>query len=117
MVLQLASAGVFVLCQPELSYFEAFYHCMITATTVGYGDFYPATTAGRAFTTIYSIIGITVVLAKLNDLMGALRGDWREKIAELLRTVRIEPTAVPALGRAGEDGHPLVTLDEGENPL
>jgi len=37
-IVQLASAVIFTLCIPELDFGTAFYHCIITATTVGYGD-------------------------------------------------------------------------------
>ena len=37
-VLQFASAGVFTQLQDGLGFGDALYHCLITATTVGYGD-------------------------------------------------------------------------------
>lgn len=37
-MLQLASAAVFTLVQPDTEFLTALYHCWVTATTVGYGD-------------------------------------------------------------------------------
>ncbi len=43
------------------SFFEAIYWATVSLTTVGYGDIYPVTTAGRLITMISSIFGIAVV--------------------------------------------------------
>lgn len=41
--------------------FDAIYWATVSLTTVGYGDIYPVTTAGRIITMISSILGIAVV--------------------------------------------------------
>lgn len=41
--------------------FDAIYWATVSLTTVGYGDIYPVTTAGRIITMISSIFGIAVV--------------------------------------------------------
>lgn len=41
--------------------FDAIYWATVSLTTVGYGDIYPVTTAGRVITMISSIFGIAVV--------------------------------------------------------
>ena len=43
------------------SFFEAFYWATVSLTTVGYGDIYPVTPAGRAITMISSLFGIAIV--------------------------------------------------------
>jgi len=40
------------------SYLDALYFSVITATTVGYGDFVPITSAGKIFTIIYAFCTI-----------------------------------------------------------
>ena len=52
----------------------------VTSTTVGYGDFYPTTPAGKAFTCVYALIGITVILGAISPLVAFMKGDWREKL-------------------------------------
>lgn len=46
------------------SFFETTYFLMVTATTVGYGDFVPVTLFGKFFTIVYSVVGISVVRAQ-----------------------------------------------------
>jgi voltage-gated potassium channel len=42
---------------------DAIYFSVITLSTVGYGDLYPATAAGKIFTIIYILSGIGIFLA------------------------------------------------------
>ena len=41
--------------------FDAIYWATVSLTTVGYGDIYPVTTAGRVITMLSSVFGIPVV--------------------------------------------------------
>ena len=43
------------------TFFDAIYWATVSLTTVGYGDIYPVTTAGRIITMVSSIFGIAVV--------------------------------------------------------
>lgn len=43
------------------TFFEAVYWATVSLTTVGYGDIYPVTTAGRIITMVSSMFGIAVV--------------------------------------------------------
>ena len=45
------------------SYLDSLYFCVISLATVGYGDFAPTTQIGRAFTIVYVINGIVMLLA------------------------------------------------------
>ena len=40
------------------SYFDSFYFTVVTATTIGYGDFAPHTTTGKAITMIFPFLAI-----------------------------------------------------------
>ncbi len=43
------------------TFFDAVYWATVSLTTVGYGDIYPVTTAGRIITMLSSILGIAIV--------------------------------------------------------
>lgn len=43
------------------NYGDAVWFVFITITTIGYGDISPATSAGRAFTTMFAMIGIAII--------------------------------------------------------
>lgn len=43
------------------TFFDAIYWATVSLTTVGYGDIYPVTTAGRIITMISSLFGIAIV--------------------------------------------------------
>ena len=45
------------------SYLDALYFCVISLATVGYGDLTPTTPLAKAFTIIYVINGIVILLA------------------------------------------------------
>lgn len=59
----LISALIIFNVEPESfeSFFDAVYWATVSLTTVGYGDIYPVSTAGRIITMISSIFGIAVV--------------------------------------------------------
>lgn len=54
------------LCFPSSLYISIMYSCL--GFTSGYGNVYPATTAGQVLTVFYAILGIPLVLTALNEL-------------------------------------------------
>ncbi len=52
-----------------LSWLNATYFCVVTLTTVGYGDIAPKTDPGKIFTIFYLLIGIGIIAAFLNNLL------------------------------------------------
>lgn len=52
-----------------LNWIDSLYFCVITLTTIGYGDITPKTQAGRLFTTFYVLIGIGIFAAVINYLV------------------------------------------------
>ncbi len=62
--------GVIFYHQVEsLSWLDSLYFCVITLTTIGYGDIVPRTDAGKIFTTFYVVIGIGIFAAVINYLI------------------------------------------------
>lgn len=45
----------------HFSYLDALYFCVITLTTVGYGDLYPTTDLGKMFTILYVLLGVGIM--------------------------------------------------------
>lgn len=48
------------------SWLDSLYFCVITLTTVGYGDITPHTVPGKLFTIAYIFVGIGVLLGFIN---------------------------------------------------
>lgn len=65
------------------TFFDAIYWATISLTTVGYGDIYPVSTAGRIFTMLSSMVGIAVVALPAGIItagyMDAVNNDGKEK--------------------------------------
>ncbi len=57
------SALVIFNVEPETfeTFFDAIYWAMVSLTTVGYGDIYPVSTAGRIVAMLSSLVGIAIV--------------------------------------------------------
>ncbi|CQR58867.1 potassium channel family protein [Paenibacillus riograndensis] len=72
------SATIAFLLEPGTfsNWFNAFYWVMTTMSTVGYGDFFAGTVAGKLFTIFLYIFGIgllSLVIGKIIDAMGELQ--------------------------------------------
>lgn len=57
----LVGGALFYHFSEGLSWVNAFYFCVITLTTIGYGDITPHTDAGKIFTIFYVFIGIAII--------------------------------------------------------
>ena len=60
------------------SFFDAVYWATVSLTTVGYGDIYPITTAGRIVTMLSSVFGIAIVALPA----GIITAGYMEEIEE-----------------------------------
>ena len=59
--------------------FDAFYFCVVTLATVGYGDFTPKTDLGKIAVMIYIISGIGIFLAFIQGYFEFIRENRKSK--------------------------------------
>lgn len=50
------------------SWLDSIYFCIITLTTIGYGDLAPQTVAGKVFTMAYILVGVGLILGFVNTV-------------------------------------------------
>ena len=68
----LVSGGSFYSYIEGWSIIDSLYFCVMTMTTIGYGDFVPTTNASKLFTIIYSFLSIGVFVSLAASLAGAM---------------------------------------------
>jgi len=64
LIIAIGSAGFFYI--EKMSLVDSFYFTTVLLTTVGYGDIYPVTNAGKLFATIYVLVAGTVLLNNMS---------------------------------------------------
>ena len=69
------------------NFLDSSYFLTVAATTVGYGDYTPVSWAGRLFTSIYIVLGITFIFNAMGPIVAALLVQLRALIGELVDAV------------------------------
>ena len=60
-VIVIAIGTVFYHEVEKFSWVDAYYFCVVTLATVGYGDYVPRTEIGKIFTTFYIFVGVGIL--------------------------------------------------------
>lgn len=68
-ILTLLIGSIFYRYTENFSWIDSVYFCVITLTTIGYGDIVPTTDAGKIFTMFYVIFGISIIAAMANYIL------------------------------------------------
>ena len=87
MLLQCLSAYIYTRIDDTMSYGDAIYLCMVTATTVGYGDVPNNTQAGRAWACIHMLLSVCLLgeLISTSDSLAVQRAATLKRIDQLTR--------------------------------
>jgi voltage-gated potassium channel len=79
-------ASLIYFVEPELfeSPFRAIWFCLVTVTTVGYGDYVPVTTAGITIVMILIVLGVILMAVPIGIIGNTFNQVWQEKDYSLL---------------------------------
>ena len=80
LVTLLLSGTIFYHHQEGWKLLDAFYFCVMTMTTIGYGDLTPTTDKSKIFTIVYAFMSIGVFVALAAKLAQALLNPNLKKI-------------------------------------
>ena len=58
---------------------DALYFCVISLTTIGFGDFSPKTDYGKIFTIFYSIFGLGIISSLATGIFNAFKTNLKNK--------------------------------------
>jgi voltage-gated potassium channel len=72
MIILLISGTVFYVSNEGWSYIDALYFCVMTMSTVGYGDLVPTSNLSKIFTMVYAVISIGAFVAMVSKLAKAM---------------------------------------------
>ena len=77
MTIQIIAATVFVAIE-NWTFSDAFYHCLVTATTVGYGDMSIASDSGKIWACVQILVSVAL-LGEIISTLDTLRDDFRQR--------------------------------------
>jgi hypothetical protein len=92
LTLYIAFGGMLFMLLEKWSFFEAFYFCFITMTTIGLGDLVPGNTTYTLFCTLYIFLGLALTSTTIELVRRQYAESWERmkmlsgRLAELSGT-------------------------------
>ena len=115
-ILQCISAEIFVFIE-GWDYGSALYHCIVTATTVGFGDVSIASQGGRAWSCVHILLSVAL-LGELISTFDELRSERKKSMARVkMLTTRLNQAMLDNLLVHAVTMRPLVKRDGSGNHL
>ncbi|MFH1608027.1 MAG: potassium channel family protein [archaeon] len=73
------------------SILDSFYFVVVTVTTIGYGDFAPATSVGKVFTMFFAFFGVATALYILSTISSSMfRKHVGQEVSKIKKHVKEE---------------------------
>ncbi|XP_023720280.1 potassium channel subfamily K member 1 [Cryptotermes secundus] len=72
-----AGAGLFMLWEEDWSFFEGFYFCFVTMTTIGFGDLVPKKPKYMLLCTLYILVGLALTSTIIELVRRQYAQSWR----------------------------------------
>ena len=91
-------------CREPWTFVDALYFCMVSMSTVGYGDFGPSSAASAAFTLVYIFVGISLVFVEVSDACSGILMSARTLSLKMLDRLDATPKGLAGrqLGLSGQ---------------
>jgi len=83
-VIVLAGGTFFYHFVEKFTWINAWYFCVVTLSTVGYGDIVPTTPIGKLFTSFYIIIGVGIITAFFSATVRRRGTILRDRISRII---------------------------------
>ena len=72
LAINFGGAWIFWSLEVDWSYLDAFYHCLMTATTIGLGDIAPQTQGGRGYGVVHMVLSVVLFGSILGTILNGL---------------------------------------------